>query len=396
MSETIVAKELQLGKIFDDDYRFEIPDFQRPYAWTTEQTGELLDDLLYAIGQGENVNETSPYFLGSIVIIKNDLEPFAYIVDGQQRITTLTILFSVLRELASEEKRREIHQFICETSNIFARVQGKFRLTVRERDREFFQANIQEMGKLADFIDSPPADPSDSKQRMFENASCLWKSLSKLDEKLRDTLMEFLILQCYLVVVSASNQNSAYRIFSVMNDRGLDLSPTDILKATIVGAMEDSIRSRYTKKWEDIEEDLGRDDFRNLFAHMRMIFVKNKMRGTLQQEFQDNVLKSVKGLIFIDDVLEPYAEAYEIITSASYESVADAENVNKLLRYLNQLDNFDWIPPAMAFFRRNPNDTCALIQFVRDLERLAYGMFIRRANINQRINRYADILRAIE
>ena len=124
--------------------------------------------------------------------------------------------------------------------------------------------------------------------------------------------------------------------------------------------------------------------------------MKNKLRGTLQQEFQDNVLKSVEKVRFIDKVLEPYADAYKIVTRESYESVADAENVNRLLRYLNELDNFDWIPPAMAFFNRNQNDTDALLRFLRDLERLAYGMFIRRANINERINRYAKVLHAIE
>lgn len=71
MSETIEAKELRLVDIFSDDYRFEIPEYQRPYAWTTDQTGDLLDDLLHAVGDVENVSDASPYFLGSIVIIKS-------------------------------------------------------------------------------------------------------------------------------------------------------------------------------------------------------------------------------------------------------------------------------------------------------------------------------------
>ena len=90
MPETIEAKELQIVNVLDDNYRFEIPDYQRPYAWTTEQTSELLDDLLYAMGQVKSVSESSPYFLGSIVVIKDGLQPLAQIVDGQQRITTLT------------------------------------------------------------------------------------------------------------------------------------------------------------------------------------------------------------------------------------------------------------------------------------------------------------------
>ena len=396
MPETIKAEELQLFDIFNDSYRFEIPDYQRQYAWTTEQTSELLDDLLYAMGQAENVSDASPYFLGSIVIIKNGLQPQAYVVDGQQRITTLTILFCVLRELAAESTKSAIDKYVYAPGARFAGIPGHFRLSVRERDRDFFEDNIQQMGRLSDFVKSSHAKISDSQKRMLENTSYLWNSLSKFDEKRRNTLMEFLVQRCYLVVVSTSDQNSAYRIFSVLNDRGLDLSPTDILKADIIGALEQTKQTSYTKKWEDIEEDLGRDNFRDLFAHIRMIYVKSKLYGTLQQEVQARVLKSVEKSKFVDRILIPYAEAYEVVTRESYESVADAEAVNQFLRYLNRLDNFDWIPPAIEYFKRYSNDTARILPFFRDLERLAYGLFIRRANINLRIRRYAKVLRGIE
>ena len=395
MSETIEAKELQLVNIFSDSYRFEIPDYQRPYAWTTEQTGELLDDLLYAMERIENVSDASPYFLGSIVTIKNGLQPHAQIVDGQQRITTLTILLCVLRELATTQSdKNDTHNYIYAPGRASAGIQGHYRLTVTKRNRKFFQNNIQEMGKLRSLFARSPANLPDSQQRMLENAHHLYESLAKRDEKLRKTLTQFLAQRCYLVVVSASDQNSAYRIFSVLNDRGLDLSTTDILKADIIGVLPEDIRSQHTEIWEKIEEDLGRDRFSDLFAHIRTISVKRRQRGTLQQEFQDHVLKKVDRTNFIDLVLEPYAEAYATVTGASYESADGSGEVNKYLRFLNQLNNFDWIPPAMSFFRRNQNPQ-AFLHFIRDLERLAYAMFILRAYVSRRTSRYAEILRAI-
>ncbi len=397
MSETIEAKELDLSRIFSNDFRFEIPDYQRPYAWTTEQVDDLLDDLDYAIGNGINIQDKAPYFLGSIVIIKQPINSLAHIVDGQQRITTLTILLCVLRELSSSQEFQEaLTQCIREQSNVVMGIVGRYRLGVRKRDTAFFQNNIQEIGRLSDFLENPPGGMSDSQKRIFENAKYLWTKLSQRSDERRNTLAQFTVQRCYLVVVSTSDQSSAYRIFSVLNDRGLDLSPTDILKADIIGGLDENIRTEYTEKWEDMEEELSRDSFRELFAHIRMIFMKSKMRGTLQQEFQDNVLSRVQGREFIDDVLEPYADAYEILTDASYRSEAGAEDVNNLLRYLNGLDNFDWIPPALTFLKRNPTDAVALSQFFKYLERLAYGLFILRANINQRIRRYAEILRAIE
>lgn len=404
MPEVIKAHESPIVNIFDNNYRFVVPDYQRPYAWTTEQTGELLGDLLDAVGSIDatnKVNDAHPYFLGSVVIIKgNDLEPHAEIIDGQQRITTLTIMFCALRELAATEPiRAGRHARIQETSNPDAGITGEFRLTVRKRDEDFFRNNIQKEGKLPVFVKSTPTKLPDSQQRMFENAKHLWDELQKLDANKRNVLAAFLVQRCMLVIVAASGRASAYRIFSVMNDRGLDLSPTDILKADIIGPMDDEAQTRYTDKWEDIEENLGRDGFRNLFAHIRMIFIKDKMRrGALQQQFQEDVLDGVlkqKGTDnagFIDDVLAPHADAYVAIT----KSASHSDEANKFLRYLNGLNNIDWIPPAMAFFQKNLNDADALARFFRDLERLAYALYIMGSNTNGRISRYARILRAIE
>ena len=396
MPETIEAKEMQLVSIFGEKYRFKIPEYQRPYAWTTEQTGELLDDLLYAMGDVENVSDAAPYFLGSIVIIKNGSNPLAQIVDGQQRITTLTILFCVLRELAASEKDKiDWHSYVCEPGRESADIPEHFRLAVRERDKQFFQDKIQQMGRLSEFVEHPPASLSDSQMRMLANTRFLLNSLIKYDERRRKMLVKFLVQRCYLVVVATSDRNSAYRIFSVLNDRGLDLSPTDILKADIIGALPQDVRPRYAAIWDEIEEELGRDRFRDLFAHIRMISMKSRSHGTLQQEFQEHILKAVDGEAFIEKVLEPYAEAYVTVTGAAYQSPGVSGEVNTYLRFLNRLGNFDWIPPAMAFFRRHDSDPDAILRFVRDLERLAYKMLILRESISRRIQRYRLVLLAI-
>ena len=92
MPARITATEQHLGKVFSDDYFFEIPLYQRPYAWTTDHVDELLDDLLDAMRR----DSESPYFLGSIVLIKDEDNPKSEVVDGQQRLTTLTMLLCVL------------------------------------------------------------------------------------------------------------------------------------------------------------------------------------------------------------------------------------------------------------------------------------------------------------
>lgn len=397
MQKTIEAKEHSLEKVFQDDYLFEIPDYQRPYAWTTEETNELLDDLVQAMGEVVPVADIPPYFLGSIVLIKAQGKASAQVVDGQQRLTTLTILLCVLRELAGNEDEREsLDAYIREKGNVFSGTQERYRLNPRPRDRELFQEYIQQRGALERFVHQDPAGLSDAQRNMLLNARALYDALAVRTPDLRRRLATFMVRRCYLVVVAASDQESAYRIFSVMNDRGLDLSPTDILKSKIIGEIPEFKRDPYTRTWEDIEEALGRDEFRELFSHIRMIYTRTKARTSLNQEFRDGVLKRVDGPAFVDEVLAPYAEVYQIVAQAVYESSSDPERINFFLRQLGRLDNYDWVPPAILFFRRHRHDPDALASFVRDLERLAYGLFLMRANVNERIYRYANLIAAIE
>ena len=127
-----------------------------------------------------------------------------------------------------------------------------------------------------------------------------------------------------------------------------------------------------------------------------MVYVKNKARRNLNQEFRDGVLSKVRGRKFVDEVLMPYADVYQVVSRAAYESTNDADKVNSHLRHLGRLDNYDWVPPAIAFFNAKRDEQPALEKFTRDLERLAYGLFILRENINNRITRYGEVLRSIE
>ena len=220
------------------------------------------------------------------------------------------------------------------------------------------------------------------------------KKIQELAPELRIKLAEFMIQRCFLVVVATNSKSSAYRIFAVMNDRGLDLSPTDILKADTAGEIaNEQSRATYVEKWEAVEEALGRDRFADLFSHIRMVYAKEKSRRNLQDEFRDHVLADVDSETFIDDVLLPYSGAYEKAVGLN----GDVPNQVKLyLKHLSGLDIVDWIPPVMALFfnpRLEPEQT---LEYVHGLERLAYGLFILRANVNKRIARFAAVTNALQ
>lgn len=396
----IHGAEFPIRKIFSNDFNFTIPLYQRPYSWTTEQAGELLDDLTEFIGPDTTVStdDLSPYFLGSIVLIKGEGNPNAEVVDGQQRLTTLNILMAALRHTIQETTFSEaMTKYLYEEGDPIEGNPNRYRLTLRERDAEFFRKHVQDAGKIATLTNLDAGQLTDSRRNIQANALLYLKRLEKLADDQRVRLAQFIVKNCLLVVVSTPDLDSAYRIFSILNDRGLDLSHSDILKSEIIGRIPDTQQDEYNENWEDAEEELGRDAFGDLFAHTRMIHRKQKGRESVLKEFREYVMKAVNdSKKLIDDVLIPYADAFSIIQTASYESTTGADQVNQKLKWLNRIDNTDWVPPAILFLARNKAHPPALDRFFGDLERLAAFLMICRYGINERMERYGKLLTAIE
>lgn len=391
---TIEASEKPILDIFCDKFLFRIPSYQRPYAWTLEQASELLNDIVTACGSAGDVADASPYFLGSIVLIKDPQKPEADVVDGQQRLTTLTILMSVLRDLSDAKIASAIHGYVCQTGDPIKGTSDVFRLTPRERDADFFRTIIQNEAATAQLPDVRQF--KDARARMVENANFLRERLKALSDEERRRLTMYIAQRCYLVIVAASDQDSAFRIFSVMNSRGLDLSPADVLKAEIIGALPADKQDAYTQKWEDMEDELGRTRFAELFGHIRMIHRKQKMQGTLITEFREFVPTRKTPAIFIDNELSPYTDAYEEITDRAFSSYKNADEINRQLTHLSRLDNFDWQPPAIEVIARRRDDPDFILRFLSDLERLAYAMFLMRNDPSDRIRRYGKLLTSIQ
>ncbi len=401
----IKGGEYPIDKIFSRDFVFTIPLYQRPYAWQLAQAEELLDDLLGFLGAGsEAIDDLNPYFLGSIVVIKEDFKPEADVVDGQQRLTTLTILFSAIRSRLNGETDKTLvafgqglTEYLYEKGNPVRETKDRFRLTLRKQDADFFRDHIQKEGQIDKLLALNAGQLSDSQNNIRRNTSILVDRLKGLPAAQCKRLAQFMIKQCFLVVVSTPDFASAYRIFMVLNNRGLDLTHSDILKSDIIGAVSHAERDKYGSRWEETEELLGREAFANLFAYIRMIYKKIKPKKTLLEEFREDVIKQVPDpKKLVDDVLVPFAEAYSDIKDAKYQSTTGADEINRLLKWLIRIDNIDWLPPSILYMKNHSNDSAALHRFFTDLERLAAIQMLLRASVNDRIERYGRVITAIE
>lgn len=356
MSKKITGAEYPLSKIFSSDFDYVIPSYQRPYAWTTDQASELFDDL-YSFFEQE-LEES--YFLGSIVLIKDETKPHSEVIDGQQRLTTLTILLSAIAYKFTNGLRDGFLKYIREPGNPFEDLSAKPRLALRELDRAFFAEYIQEL-KFDDLfkLDDKQLN-NESQKNIKDNANLLLTRIQKYFVNDQNRLLKFgtfLVGRCFLVAVSTPSQQSAFRVFSVLNSRGLDLLHTDIIKSDVIGRINETKRDEFTEKWVDLEVRIGRNDFELLFNHVRMIYAKAKAKRTLLEEFKEHVMKDdISPESLFSDVIEPFAEAYLIAKNSQYISTTNASDINKLFSWLNRIDNSDWLPSAILFLSQKKNE----------------------------------------
>lgn len=405
MAKTLEAHDKLIREIFEGSYQFEVPDYQRPYAWTTEQAEELFDDLISAMKESRASGVSSQYFLGSIVIIKEDKKPESRVVDGQQRLTTLTILLAALRhiwqEVGYDKGIKSVTPFLYEEGDEMLGKATGYRLTAREEDVDFFRSNIQEPGGIALLIASTDK-LEDSRLRYRENATLLLGKAKALPPADLIALWQFLANDCSLVVISTPDLEAAYRIFSVLNNRGLDLAPIDIVKAEVLGLIRTTAgeaKSRdYAKTWSQIEKNLGREDFGNLLAHLRTVYAKQKAKATLLKELQEHVTeyREKRPIDLIDKVIKPYAEVWDFVRDADFEATENAETINEHLSWLNRVDFKDWVPPALVYFKRFRQKPKLLAAFFESLERLTYFLLVTKVGINERIETYAALTKEIE
>ena len=397
MAKKISGAEYQLAKIFSSDFDYVIPSYQRPYAWTVDQASELFDDLY-------DFFETEPedsYFLGSIVLIKTEESPHAEVIDGQQRLTTLTILLAALTYQFDGPLRADFENYIREPGRASQGLEPKPRLALRERDRKFFSEHVQAL-QLDELLCYGVSQlENESRRNIQANTRLMLDRLDKKFNKNIDRLCNFgafLVQRCFLVAVSTPSQQSAFRVFSVMNSRGLDLQPTDIIKADVIGKLQTTEEQTvYNERWEDMEVELGRSGFNDLFVYVRMIYAKEKAKRALLEEFRTYVLPDdLSPKKFVDGILEPYAEVLAILKDVNYRSDTDASKINDYIRWLNRIDNSDWVPAAMLFLVQHKDSPDYVEWFFKRLERLAAYMHVCARNVNQRIERYAEVIQALE
>lgn len=206
MANHITAKEYAFWDLMSGEFIFNIPDYQRPYSWTENEVSALWEDLIKFWNRGYGSNSQT-YFLGSVVLVKALHSPEVEVIDGQQRLTTLSILLSLLKS-GQGSYSNDIKKCLWEEGIQHKHIEGRPRINLRKRDAVFYQKYIAEESHTPVFDVSQRQVDDDSQRLIINNA----KLLNDYVAKSRDfpTFGDIIYLSSKGITSGTSNSSIRY------------------------------------------------------------------------------------------------------------------------------------------------------------------------------------------
>ena len=359
MSKLNVDQKSIYALLSDRKADYIIPDYQRPYAWDEDSCQTLWDDIFsFAIPDNDatKFDSNDEYFLGSIVTFENDKKQ-QEVIDGQQRLTTFMLLlrafydrFTKMQDQGSKDFSERIASCIWKTDEMGKPDKDHLKIdsvVATDKDKEEF-LSILRTGIVTDSQTSRYANNF----RFF---------LKKVDEFINSfptfakNLPARILNNCILMPIEAESQDTALRIFSTSNDRGLPLSDSDIFKAQFYQYYKqksEDDRDEFIKDWKKLEETCEKifhpitgTPMDDLFTRY-MYFIRAKRdnnKSSTTESLRRFYERDKYSVLKQDDTFEnlkDLAQFWEDITDQNRERFS--EDVLKKLFILNYAPNSMW------------------------------------------------------
>ncbi|MGL2739402.1 GmrSD restriction endonuclease domain-containing protein [Helicobacter pylori] len=318
-----------------------IPIYQRLYSWEKEQCKELWDDII-KIGGNDKMDG---HFIGSILYVLDGIthsDNALLIIDGQQRLTTITLLLTALRDhLSDEVKRKEIEDHYLINSNRDG--DKKFRLILSESDKD----------TLLSLIDKDRRKPSEPSSKIVENFKLFeeWVSNTNKLEKIFKGLEKLMIVEIAL----EKEKDDPQLIFESMNSKGIELAQTDLIRNYVI--METEIEKQegfYNKYWRAMEEDFKQNKklFNQFVRHYLTIKTReipniNKVYVAFKRYQQE---RGIETEVLLQDLQKYCGYFCQIV----FKKEAD-KDLNKALGFLVDLE-MDVVYPLLLELYSDYND----------------------------------------
>ena len=315
----------------DTDAFYHMPNYQRPYSWDKERVEQLWYDILEAYKNNVEDNSIDPnYFLGSVVVVKKPT--YFEVVDGQQRLTTLSILFCTLRDLELELSQKNI---VSNSIKDMVESKERLKLTTHLNNQALFEETI------VNGINFNSSKKDILENRFLQTAYYFKELISKtLDANSEDYIndisgfIEYLFNNTTMIKIVCYDEGFAIKLFTVLNDRGLDLTPADIIKAVLLQNLDEGRRLNFIEVWKKIEytAKLADESLQGIF-NLYLYYLKNENpKRSLQEELKIEFKNGNSQQIILD--IEKFARnLFEIQSNNN-------DRETSMLKYLRQ--SFYW------------------------------------------------------
>ncbi|WJX97080.1 DUF262 and DUF1524 domain-containing protein [Helicobacter pylori] len=356
-----------IGK--SQEKQFVIPIYQRLYSWGKEQCKQLWDDII-KIGGNDKMNG---HFIGSILYVLDGNTPSSplLIIDGQQRLTTITLLLIALRNHSSDEvKRKEIESYLINSNKDGDK---KFRLILSESDKD----------TLLFLIDKNKRKPSEPSSKIMENFKLFEEWIRKNTDKL-ETIFKGLDKLMVVEISLERDKDNPQLIFESMNSTGKDLTQTDLIKNYILMGLEPKKQEIFYKKyWRAMEEDFKQSKKQskkeNLFNKFVRHYLTIKTReipniNKVYEAFKDYQQKEG---IEIEDLLKDLQKYCGYFCQIAFKK-EDDKDLNKALSFLVDLE-MDVIYPLLLELYSDYSDGVLFKQDFIPIIALIESYIFRRA-----------------
>jgi uncharacterized protein with ParB-like and HNH nuclease domain len=328
MEDVFKPDNKSIRQIFgDSDAFYRMPVYQRPYSWDKERVEQLWYDVLDAYKNHTDNETLDPnYFLGSVVVVKkgNHYE----VVDGQQRLTTLTILFCTLRDLNLDLVKKNS---ILNSIKDLVEDKERLKLTTHLNNQALFEETVLRG------INFNATKTELFDNRFLQTALYFRELILKAQDKNQEDyisnfndFIDYLFNKTTIIRIVCFDEGFAIKLFTVLNDRGLDLTPADIIKAYLLQNLDEDRRNNFTEVWKRIENTckLSGENLQGVFNFYLYYLKSDNPRKALQDELKEQFKDKNPQTIILD--IEKFA---------TYILEINANNKDKdisMLKYLRQ------------------------------------------------------------
>lgn len=407
MAKDIDSDKIVISKVFN--LWFKIPNYQRPYVWEADQVQTLFEDTFDAF----TTNCDAQYFLGSLVLKtnpkkeKDGVEYNEYeILDGQQRLTTVLLFFAILRDLTQVRLIREsCSNKVFQEENDFENRPERMRIVfdIRQEVKDFVDKYIKTDGatvnaqNLKDFEKFADDKKINISIRNMSKAILTIREFLEAHEQDVPKFFKFFINKVLMIYVATEQLEDAFQLFTVLNNRGVKLNNSDILKALNLKEVNDStLRDSWGKKWEEMETYFG-ENFDQFLSNIRTIIVKRKALYSLLKEFDDNIYAAKllsRGLNTFEYIYNFYEIYREVFDEDHFGNASDLEISNYLKFMRAGLATDYWVAPVLEYYNRFKDDNFK--EFLKQLDKKISADWIIALSPTKRIESVNKILVEIE